>query len=427
MTTGQTQNGASEEQTDDTALPPAEFARGEQPLAGLRVLELGALIAGPFATRLLAEFGAEVIKVEAPNAPDPLRTWRYVDPRTGTSLWWALQARNKRLITLDLKHPDGLALAKRLAAECDIVVENFRPGLLERLGLGWETLHALNPRLILVRVSGYGQTGAARDKPGFGSVGEAMGGIRGITGEPGERPVRPNISLGDSVAGLYAVIGTLLAVHARDVRGTGVGQIVDVALYESVFSLMESMLPEYDIAGIVRERSGSALPGIVPSNTYRTADESYVVIGGNSDPIFRRLMAAIGHPALADDPRYRTNTDRAGHAAALDGLIEDWTSARTAQECMTALDAAGVPVGLIFSIADIVGDPQYREREMILEADLDGIGPVKMPGLVPKLSATPGAVVWYGSVPGTHNDAVYGDLLGLDADEIARLTRDGVI
>ncbi len=416
--------GADAEQ----ALPlPATFARGEQPLAGLRVLELGALIAGPFATRLLAEFGAEVIKVEAPKAPDPLRTWRYVDPRTGTSLWWALQARNKRLITLDLKHPDGLALAKRLAAECDIIVENFRPGLLERLGLGWEVLHALNPRLILVRVSGYGQTGQARDKPGFGSVGEAMGGIRRITGEPGERPVRPNISLGDSVAGLYAVIGTLLAVHARDVRGTGVGQVVDVALYEAVFSLLESTLPEYDVAGIVRERSGSALPGIVPSNTYRTADESYVVIGGNSDPIFRRLMAAIGHPALAGDPRYRTNTDRAGHAAALDGLIEDWTSARTARECLVALDAAGVPVGLIYSVADIVADPQYREREMILDADLAGIGTVKMPGLVPKLSATPGQIAWYGGEPGAHNEAVYGELLGLGADEQARLARDGVI
>jgi len=406
---------------------PHEFARGAQPLAGLRVLELGTLIAGSFATRLMAEFGAEVLKVEAPNAPDPLRSWRYVDPRTGTSIWWAVQARNKQLITLDLKHPDGLALAKRLIAECDIVVENFRPGLLERLGLGWDVLHALNPRLILVRVSGYGQTGPAHDKPGFGTIGEAMGGIRYITGEPDGPPVRSGVSFGDSLAALYAVVGALMAVYARDVRGLGVGQVVDVALYEAVFSLMESMLPEFDVAGIVRERTGSALPGIVPSNTYRTGDESYVVIGGNSDPIFRRLMAAIGHPALADDPRYRTNTDRAGHAAALDALIEDWTRNRTARECMAILDAANVPVGLIYSVADIVADPQYAAREMILEAEIDGIGPVKMPGLVPKLSATPGAVVWYGGAPGAHNDAVYGDLLGLDAAERARLAREGVI
>lgn len=406
---------------------PRDFARGEQPLAGLRVLELGTLIAGPFATRLMAEFGAEVIKVEAPRAPDPLRSWRYVDPRTGTSIWWAVQARNKQLITLDLKHPDGLALARRLIAACDVVVENFRPGLLERLGLGWDVLHALNPRLILVRVSGYGQTGPARDKPGFGSVGESMGGIRYITGEQGHAPVRSGISLGDSLAGLYAVVGALLAVYARDVRGTGEGQIVDVALYEAVFSMMESMLPEFDVAGIVRERSGSALPGIVPSNTYRTGDDSYVVIGGNSDPIFRRLMAAIGHPALADDPRYRSNTDRAAHAAALDALIEDWTRAHTAREILALLDAANVPVGLIYSVADIVADPQYAAREMILEAAIDGIGPVKMPGLVPKLSATPGAVAWYGGAPGSHNDAVYGDLLGLDEAERARLAREGVI
>ena len=406
---------------------PRAFAGGEQPLAGLRVLELGTLIAGPFATRLMAEFGARVIKVEAPGAADPLRTWRYVDPRTGTSIWWAVQARNKHLVTLDLKHPDGLALAKRLAAECDIIVENFRPGLLERLGLGWETLHALNPRLILVRVSGYGQTGPARDKPGFGSVGESLGGLRYVTGEPERPPVRPGISLGDSLAALYAVVGALIAVYARDVRGTGEGQIVDVALYEAVFSMMESMLPEYDLAGLVRERTGSALPGIAPSNTYRTGDEGYVVIGGNSDPIFRRLMAAIGQPALADNPRYRSNADRAAHAAELDALIEDWTSERPAQEIVALLDGANVPVGLIYSVADIVDEPQYRAREMILDAEIAGIGTVKMPGLVPKLSATPGRVAWYGGEPGSHNREIYQGLLGIDDEEFARLAREGVI
>lgn len=414
--------------TDNTTAPDLRsFASGNTPLAGLRVLELGALIAGPFATRLLAEFGAEVIKVEAPESPDQLRTWRYVDPRTQTSLWWALQARNKHLITLNLKAPAGLDLAKQLAATCDVVVENFRPGLLERLGLGWDVLHALNPRLILVRVSGYGQTGPERDKPGFGSVGESLGGLRYITGEPDRSPVRPNISIGDSLAALYAVIGTLMAVYQRDVRGSGQGQIVDVALYEAVFSMLESVLPEYDLAGIVRERTGSALPGIAPSNTYRTADDTFVVIGGNSDPIFRRLMAAIEQPHLSEDPRYRSNTSRARHATELDQLIEAWTSQHSISEVLTTLTAAQVPVSTIPSIADIVNEPQYDAREMLLEADLPEIGPVKMPGLVPKLSASPGEVRWYGGDPGTHNHYVYGELLGLSPAELAALQREGVI
>src|SRR5437899_2266665 len=305
--------------------PSEQWGTGhtERPLEGLRVLELGSLIAGPFATRLMAEFGAEVIKVETPGEGDPLRTWRYVDSQTGMSLWWALQSRNKKLITLNLKHADGLALAKRLAAQCDILVENFRPGTLEKLGLGPEVLHELNPGLILVRVSGFGQTGPYRDQPGFGSVGEAMGGIRYITGEPGQTPVRPNISLGDSLAALYAVIGALMALRARDLRGKG--QVVDVALSEAVFSLLESTLPEYDVAGIIRERAGTSLPGIAPSNTYRSSDGSYIVIGGNSDAIFKRLMRLIGRPELAEDPRYRTNKERAKHAAELDALIEGWT------------------------------------------------------------------------------------------------------
>ncbi len=403
------------------------FASGATPLAGLRVLELGALIAGPFATRIMAEFGAEVIKIEAPRAPDQLRSWRYVDPRTKTSIWWALQSRNKHLITLDLKQPAGLAIAKRLAAECDVIIENFRPGLLERLGLGWEVLHALNPRLILVRISGYGQTGPARDKTGFGSVGESLGGLRYITGEPDRPPVRPNISIGDSLAALYAVIGTLMAVYTRDVGGAGVGQVVDVALYEAVFSMMESMLPEYDLAQIVRERTGSALPGIAPSNTYRTADDGYVVIGGNSDPIFRRLMAAIGQPELGDDPRYQTNTDRAKHAATLDGLIEAWTLTHSAETVLTLLDAAQVPASPIYSIAEIVDEPQYQAREMLLSAEIPGVGAVKMPGLVPKLSATPGQVAWYGGAPGTHNSTIYCNLLGMSEQELTQLASEGVI
>ena len=408
-------------------LTATEGTPGARPLDGVRVLELGSLIAGPFATRLLAEFGAEVIKVEAPRSGDPLCTWRYIDPRTGVSLWWALQSRNKRLVTLDLKHPEGLALAKQLCATCDVVVENLRPGALEKLGLGPQTLQELNPGLILVRISGFGQTGPYRDQPGFGSVGEAMGGIRYVTGEPGQTPVRPNISLGDSLASLYAVIGALLALRARDADGRGGGQVVDVALYEAVFSMLESTLPEYDVAGIVRDRAGTALPGIAPSNTYRTADDGYVVIGGNSDTIFRRLMVVIERPDLADNPQYRTNAGRAAHAEELDALIDGWTRQRLLREALSELDEAGIPAGPVYSIADIAGDPQYQARDMIVPGQVDGVGTVAMPGLVPKLLETPGTVQWYGGELGTHNDEVYGGLLGLSSVERARLAAEGVI
>jgi crotonobetainyl-CoA:carnitine CoA-transferase CaiB-like acyl-CoA transferase len=404
-----------------------ELARRERPLEGLRVLEFGSLIAGPFATRIMAEFGAEVTKAERPGVGDPLRVWRYVDPRTQTSLWWSLQSRNKKLVTLNLGHPDGQDLAKRLAAEADILVENFKPGTLEKLGLGWDVLHELNPRLILVRVSGYGQTGPYKDRPGFANIGEAMGGIRYVTGEPGRAPVRSGISLGDSLASLYAVIGALMAVHSRDVLGRGEGQVVDVALYEAVFNLMESLIPEYDVAGIVRERTGSSLPGITPSNTYCSGDGSYVAIGGNSDAIFRRLMKAIGQPELGEDPRYRTNADRTEHAEELDSLIEDWVRQHTTEEIMQSLDEAAVPVGPIYSVEDIVEDEQYHARDMLLETEIEGIGTVKMPGLVPKLSETPGEVEWYGGPLGAHNEEVYGGLLGLSAKEIERLSEEGVI
>jgi crotonobetainyl-CoA:carnitine CoA-transferase CaiB-like acyl-CoA transferase len=414
--------------TNTDALSGArDLAQRERPLEGLRVLELGSLIAGPFATRIMAEFGAEVIKVERPGAGDPLRVWRYVDPRTETSLWWALQSRNKKLVTLNVGHQDGQALAKRLAAEADILVENFKPGTLEKLGLGWDALHELNPRLILVRVSGYGQTGPYKDRPGFANIGEAMGGIRYVTGEPGRAPVRSGISLGDSLASLYAVIGALIAVHARDVLGRGEGQVVDVALYEAVFNLMESMVPEFDVAGIVRERTGSSLPGITPSNTYCSGDGSYVAIGGNSDAIFKRLMKAIGRPELGEVPRYRTNADRTEHAEELDTLIEEWVQLHPTGEILRILDEAAVPVGPIYSVDDIVEDEQYHAREMLLETEIEGIGPVKMPGLVPKLSETPGGVEWYGGLLGAHNEDVYSGLLGLSAEEIERLSEEGVI
>jgi crotonobetainyl-CoA:carnitine CoA-transferase CaiB-like acyl-CoA transferase len=394
---------------DTDALSGArDLARRERPLEGLRVLEFGSLIAGPFATRIMAEFGAEVIKVERPEVGDQLRVWRYVDPRTETSLWWALQSRNKKLVTLNLGHPDGQALAKHLAAEVDILVENFKPGTLEKLGLGWEALRELNPRLILVRVSGYGQTGPYKDRPGFANIGEAMGGIRYVTGEPGRAPVRSGISLGDSLASLYAVIGALMAVHARDVLGTGEGQVVDVA-------------------GIVRERTGSSLPGITPSNTYCSGDGSYVAIGGNSDAIFKRLMKAIDRPELGEDPRYRTNADRTEHADELDSLIEDWVRQHTTEEIMRSLEEAAVPVGPIYSAEDIVEDEQYHARGMLLETEIEGIGTVKMPGLVPKLSETPGQVEWYGGPLGAHNEEVYGGLLGLSTEEIERLSEEGVI
>jgi crotonobetainyl-CoA:carnitine CoA-transferase CaiB-like acyl-CoA transferase len=398
-----------------------------RPLEGLRVLELGALVAGPFATRLFAEFGAEVIKVEAPGSGDPLRNWRYIDPRTGASLWWSLQSRNKKLITLNLKHPEGLKIAKRLIAKCDILVENFRPGTLEHLGLGWEVLHEVNPRLIVTRISGYGQTGPYTEKPGFGSVGEVMGGLRYVTGFPEQPPVRSGISLGDSLASLYAVIGTLMAIYSRDVRRTGEGQMVDVGLYEAVFSLMESTLPDYDVAGIIRSRTGNALPGIAPTNTYKAADGSYIVIGANSDPIFRRLMQAIGRADIADAPEYSDNAGRAQQADQLDHVIEAWTRTHTPEEILAVLDAAKVPAGPIYSIADIVDDEQYKAREMIREDEVDGIGKVKMPGLVPKLSVTPGGIDWYGGRMGTHNAEVYGRLLSLSPEQIASLSEEGVI
>lgn len=357
-----------------------------QALQGVRVLELGQLIAGPFAAKTLGDFGADVIKIEPPDG-DPLRTWRLL--RNGTSVWWEVQSRNKRSVCLDLRTPEGQDVARRLAAEADVLIENFKPGTMEGWGLGWETLHALNPRLIMLRLSGYGQTGPDAHKPGFGILGEAMGGLRHLTGEPGRVPVRTGVSIGDSIAALHGVIGVLLALYHRDARG-GQGQMVDVALYESVFNLMESLLPEYDAFGVVRERAGSALPGIAPSNAYRCADGGYVLIGGNGDSIFKRLMHAIGRPDLADDPTLARNDGRARRSTELDAAIEAWTLQRPIDEVIRVLDAAQVPVGKIYTAADIAHDPQYQARDMVLTVtDSHGL-PLKVPGIVPKLSATPG-------------------------------------
>jgi crotonobetainyl-CoA:carnitine CoA-transferase CaiB-like acyl-CoA transferase len=393
------------------------------PLAGIRVIEIGTLIAAPFAARMLAEFGAEVIKIEAPDNGDPLRKWRKL--HEGTSLWWYLQSRNKKSVCVNLKSPDGIDIVKKLAAEADVVIENLRPGALEKLGIGWDVLHGLNPRLTMVRISGYGQSGPYRDRPGFGAIGEAMGGIRYTTGEPDGAPARVGVSLGDSLASLHGVIGALMSL-LRVKTGQGEGQVVDVSLVESVFNLMESLVPEYDLLGHVRERSGGALPGIAPSNTYPTEDDGYVVIAGNSDPIFKRLMHVVGRPDLADDPALARNDGRVAQVAMLDAAITAWTTHHSTDDVVAALEAADVPAGRIYSVADIVADPHYQARGMLLDAALPGGKSVKMPGIVPKLSDTPGEVRWQGPTLGEHTDSVLTDL-GFDAADVERLHKNGAV
>jgi crotonobetainyl-CoA:carnitine CoA-transferase CaiB-like acyl-CoA transferase len=393
-----------------------------RPLAGLRVLELGALIAGPFCTKILAEFGAEVIKIEPPGQGDPLRKWRHV--KEGTSVWWHVQSRGKRSVTLDLRKSGGQAIARKLALAADIVVENFRPGTMEEWGLGYDRLSADNPRLVMVRISGYGQTGPYRERPGFGVIGEAMGGLRYVTGTPDRPPSRAGISIGDTLSALYGVIGTMMALESR--RHTGRGQVVDVALYESVFSVMESLLPEYDAFGVVRERTGSILPGIAPSSAYRCRDGSYVLIGANADSIFRRLCRAMGRDDLADDATLAHNDGRAAKQAWLDGEIEAWTSTLPPPDLLAALEAAEVPASKIYSIADIVADPHYAARQMIRQVRLADGATLRVPGVVPKLSATPGDFDGGGPALGQHTDEVLAEL-GYDAAAIADLRRRGLI
>ncbi|MBK5502655.1 CaiB/BaiF CoA transferase family protein [Peribacillus sp. TH14] len=394
-------------------------------LEGLRVLEMGQLIAGPSASRLLGEFGAEVIKVETPETGDPIRTWRVVE--NGTSLWWYVQSRNKKSITINLREAEGQRLIRELVKEIDIIIENFRPGTMEKWGLGYEELKVINPRLIMIRVSGYGQDGPYRDKAGFGSIGEALGGLRYITGYPDRPPTRVGISIGDSLSALYSVIGALMAVHHRDVNGTGEGQVIDVALYESVFSMMESTLPEFDRAGVIRERTGSKLPGITPSNTYLCSDGKYVVIGANGDAIFKRLMNAMRRSDIAENPRFENNSKRSEHADFLDALIEEWTKSMPFDEVMAHLDEAKVPAGAIYSIEDIVNDPHYKARQMIQEVDVEELGILKMPGIVPKMSETPGTIEWAGPKLGQHTDEVLIEKIHLSEEQIKSLKEKGII
>ncbi len=394
-----------------------------RPLDGVRILELGQLIAGPFASKMLAEFGAQVIKIEPPVKGDPLRKWRLLHEET--SVWWAAMSRNKKSVTLDLRTPEAQEVIRTLVKECDVLIENFRPGTLESWGLGWEVLHQLNPRLIMLRISGYGQTGPYRDRPGFGVVGEAMGGLRHLTGEPGRIPVRVGVSIGDSLSALHGVIGILLALRHRDQQG-GEGQMIDVALYESVFNMMESLLPEYSVFGAVREAAGSSLPGIAPTNAYPCADGKYALIAGNGDGIFRRLMALIHRPDLRDDPALAYNDGRVKHVQRLDAAIAQWTRQHSLDEVLASLNEAHIPSGKIYDIADIAGDPHYRARDMLLDTQLPDGTLVQVPGIVPKLSATPGAIRQAAPTLGQHTDEVL-DGLGIDTPTRAAWRARGIL
>jgi len=395
----------------------------QQILSGIKVLELGQLIAGPFASKTLADFGAEVIKVESPGVGDPLRKWRML--HEGTSVWWQAQSRNKQSICLDLRVKEGQAIARKLALEADVVIENFRPGTLEKWGLGWEELHKVNPKLIMLRISGYGQDGPRRDEPGFAAIGEAMAGLRYITGHPNEVPVRAGLSLGDTIAGLHGALGVLLALYERDARG-GQGQMIDVALYEAVFNLTESLLPEYSAFGAIRQPAGGALPGIAPSNAYRCADGQYVLIAGNGDSIYKRLMALIGRSDLGEDPALEFNDGRAKRVTEIDAAITAWTETLTLNAVLQGLLEAQVPSGKIYTAKDIAEDPHYHARGVIETVQAaDGLK-VQIPGIIPKLSQNPGSIRYRAPTLGEHTDEVLKSA-GLTQEQIAILKKSGVL
>ena len=400
---------------------------GPGPLAGIRVVEIGMLLAGPFTGRLLGDMGAEIIKVEPPGQPDPLRDWGHAR-YGGRSLWWPVQSRNKKCVTLNLREAKGQKILLDLVKQCDVLVENFRPGTLERWNLGPDLLWEANPKLVVARVSGYGQTGPYAPRAGFASVAEAMGGIRHLNGFPDQPPPRLHISLGDSLAGMFATQGILAALYWRDVLGGGRGQVVDVSLMESCFALLESTVPEYDRLGIVRGPGGTGLKGVAPSNIFKSKDGKWIVIAANADKVFRRLCDAMGAPELADDPRFVTHRMRGENQEELEGIVAEWAAERDALEIDRVLNEAGVICGPIYTIADIFEDEHYRAREMLLEHEDPGFGRFVGPGIVPKFSETPGAVRWSGTWDeGSHNREVYGGLLGLPDDEIEQLKAEGVL
>ena len=391
-----------------------------KPLQGLRVIELGQLLAGPFAGCMLGYFGAEVIKIEPPGG-DPIRNWREV--KDGTSLWWRSLARNKKCISLDLKTPEGRDLVKQLLKTADIVVENFRPGVLEGWGLDPESLRADNPDLIYARISGYGQSGPYAEKAGFASACEAISGFRYVNGYPGQAPVRPNLSLGDTISGLHAVLGILMALRSRD-RGDG-GQVIDVALYESMFNLLEAVVPEYDGADQIREPSGTTVTGIVPTNTYRCADDKYLVIGGNGDSIFARLMTAVGRDDMATDSKYASNAQRVVHEAEIDQLLSSWCASQSLAAAMEILEVHRVPCGPVYSVADMMDDEHFQQRGLFEQVEING-QPLKIPAIMPKLADTPGGTDWPGPEIASHTDEILQEL-GLDIDQIAELKCSGVV
>jgi formyl-CoA transferase len=402
----------------------AEAAAAKGPLSDLTVVEMGTLIAGPFCGQILGDFGAEVIKIEDPKGGDPMRQWGRTLPK-GLSPWWPVIARNKKSVTLDLRKAEGQELARELIAKADILVENFRPGAMEKWGLGWAQLSALNPRLIMARVSGFGQTGPYSQRAGFGLIGEAMGGLRYVTGEPDRPPSRAGISIGDSLTGMHAAMGVMMAVHAR--HRSGRGQLVDAALYESVFAMMENLVTEYDLTGYMRERSGSILPKLAPSNIYPCAGEEMILIGANADTVFARLAEAMGRPELKTDPRFVDHHSRGEHQGLLDGVIAEWTATKPLDDLLGLMEAHGVPASRVYRAPEMLADPQFAAREAIIERDHPVFGRIKMQNVFPKLGETPGEVRWAGPSLGEHTDAVLGERAGCSAERLAALRDEGVI